>query len=326
MNGSFWAWHMAALTRHNAIGMALPETPKSPSLTVFKFSQMHMGVAVRVTLFAPDLATAEAAGGQAFARFRMFDDKLSDYQVSSELNKLCDLAGCGPVHVSTELFHVLSVALAVNRLSKGAFDITCGSATKIWRKCKLESRLPTDSDLERIRGSSGGERIKLDQHSRTAEVSAGTRIDLGGIAKGYACDEAIDALKRSGVSSAMIVAGGDIAVSDPPPGKLGWHIATTGPESKSFTLANAALSVSGDQEQSIDVSGVRYSHVVDNKTGIGLVGHCQVTVVGSKGIWTDAIATAESIVPGASLPLIAKNVIWEVHRTHLGAATISGAE
>src|SRR5437016_3411438 len=107
---------MAAATRHNAREMLLTTALATAALARFEFSQMHMGVAVRLTLFAPERAMAERAGRAAFARFAEVDSMMSDYQDQSELNRLCRRAGSGPVAVSPELFEVLHFAYQVSVL------------------------------------------------------------------------------------------------------------------------------------------------------------------------------------------------------------------
>jgi FAD:protein FMN transferase len=138
------------------------------------------------------------------------------------------------------------------------------------------------------------------------------KLDVGGIAKGYASEEAIKVLKREGVSSALVAGSGDVVVSDPPPGRAGWRIAvaplkaeadeTEGP---TILLKNAAVSTSGDAEQFVEIDGVRYSHVLDPKTGLGLTERRSVTVIAREGITADGLDTAACILgPDKGLALI----------------------
>ncbi len=121
------------------------------------------------------------------------------------------------------------------------------------------------------------------------------QLDLGGIAKGYAADEALKVLNKHGIQSALVAAGGDIRVGDAPPGSNGWRVAIAplkpGQEkpSEQLLLKNAAVSTSGDAEQYVEIDGKRYSHIVDPKTGIGLVGRMSVTVVARSGISSDSL-------------------------------------
>ena len=137
------------------------------------------------------------------------------------------------------------------------------------------------------------------------------RLDLGGIAAGYAADEALTALNQKGVTRAMIDASGDIVVGDPPPGTEGWRIGIApltdpkGPPSRFLLLKNASVTTSGDAFQHVEFGGKRYSHIVDPRTGLGLTDQSSVTVVARDGTTADSLATAVSVLgPTRGLELI----------------------
>jgi thiamine biosynthesis lipoprotein len=135
------------------------------------------------------------------------------------------------------------------------------------------------------------------------------QLDLGGIAKGYAADEALAVLKKHGLDRALVAAGGDIAVSGPPPGADGWKIAIARlPGEKDagrLILRDAAVSTSGDAEQFVEIDGKRYSHIVDPRTGIGLLGRMSVTVVARKGIESDSLTKVAAVLgPEKGMPII----------------------
>lgn len=130
----------------------------------------------------------------------------------------------------------------------------------------------------------------------------GMQLDLGAIAKGYAADEGLRVLRERGFPQALVAASGDIAFGDAPPGKPGWDagVDSTGAANAAFTevlqLHNAAISTSGDTEQFAVIDGIRYSHIVNPKTGKGLTRRVGVTVVARKGIDSDGLSTAASVV------------------------------
>ena len=130
------------------------------------------------------------------------------------------------------------------------------------------------------------------------------RLDLGGIAKGYAEDDALRAMRRFGVRSALIEMGGDIVAGDPPPGRPGWRVevSAAGPEApdRIITVANCAVSSSGDTEQFVEIDGKRYSHIVDPRTGVGLTDRIAVTVVARRGRISDGLSTAVSVLGAAA--------------------------
>jgi thiamine biosynthesis lipoprotein len=131
------------------------------------------------------------------------------------------------------------------------------------------------------------------------------RIDLGGIAKGYILQDALAVLRRQGIPSAMIEAGGDLVVGDAPPGQAGWNVYVASGDAtmlkRARALTNAAVATSGGSEQFFEVKGVRYSHVIDPRTGLGVTGRHIVTVIADNAALADAAATALSVLgPGNS--------------------------
>jgi thiamine biosynthesis lipoprotein len=156
----------------------------------------------------------------------------------------------------------------------------------------------------------GYELMRLDERARTAELlRPGMQLDLGGIAKGYAGDEAIAVLAKRGITRALVAGSGDIVVSGPPPDQAGWKIGIGplgGDEAKRLVmLRDAAVSTSGDAEQFVEIDGKRYSHIIDPKTGIGLSERSSATVIARRGIAADSLATAASVLgPRRAIELI----------------------
>jgi FAD:protein FMN transferase len=279
----------------------------------FEFTEPHMGTAFTIVLYTGDEATASRASKAAFERIKSLDQTLTDYDPNSELMKLCAQAGGPAVAVSPDLFEVLARSKALYERSEGVFDISIAPVVRLWRRARREKKLPDAELLARARALVGGDAIKLDPTSRTVQLTrSGMKLDVGGIAKGYASEEAIKILKREGVASALVAGSGDIVVSDPPPGKPGWTIAVAplkaesdGTEGPTILLKNAAVSTSGDAEQFVEIDGVRYSHVVDPKTGLGLTERRSVTVIAPEGITADGLDTAACILgPDKGLALI----------------------
>jgi thiamine biosynthesis lipoprotein len=179
-----------------------------------------------------------------------------------------------------------------------------GPVVKLWRRARRTQRLPDPDDLKQALALVGYQKMRLDPRARTVQLLVpGMQLDLGGIAKGYAADEALKVLERRGIQRALVAAGGDIAVSGPPPDAEGWSIGIApleDPDSKPsryLVLKDAAVSTSGDAEQYVEIDGVRYSHIVDPHTGVGLIGRRSATVVARRGIMADSLTKAV-IVPG----------------------------
>lgn len=278
------------------------------SLHRYEFKQPHMGTLFTITLFAPDESTAREAADAAFEKVASLDRMMSDYDPDSELMQLCRKPAGEPVRVSEELFHVLHRSQQVSELSDGAFDVTIGPLIRQWRRARRTETLPTSEQISRARESVGWRKLKLDSQNKTVTLTVqNMQLDLGGIAKGYAADKALEILRQRGVSRALVAASGDIAIGDPPPGKRGWRVGVGSPASKTqanqagsatnepiketITLANTAISTSGDEQQFVTIDGIRYSHILDPRTGVGLTNHVQVSVIASCATDTDAFAT-----------------------------------
>lgn len=274
-----------------------------PAVSRFEFAQPHMGTIFRIVLYAPDQTTATRASNAAFDRIAALDHIMSDYHPSSELMQLCQHAGGSPVKVSEDLFRVLEKSQAVAKKSSGAFDITVGPVVRLWRRARRQHETPDPEDLAQAMRLVGFENLRLNAEARTAQLlKQGMLLDLGGIAKGDAADQALLVLKRYGISSALVAAGGDIAVSGPPPGHSGWRIGIAPLDSpdrrptRYITLHDAGVSTSGEAEQHVVIGGVRYSHVVNPKTGRALTGYSSVTIIAPDGITADSLATAVNVL------------------------------
>lgn len=269
----------------------------------FEFSQPHMGTTFRIALYAPDEETAWRASQAAFEYVARLDSILSDYRATSELMLLCQKAGSGPIKVGVDLFRILSISQAVATRTGGAFDVTAGPIIQLWRRARRTGEVPGRAKLARALALTGYRKLHLDPGTQEVQLDLpGMQLDLGGIAKGYAADKAIALLKAYGVRSALVAAGGDIVVGLAPPGEKGWRVSILqlSPDDKSaggfLLIHDAAVSTSGDAEQFVEIEGVRYSHIVDPRTGLAVTGHSSVTVVARDGTTADAAATAVSVL------------------------------
>jgi FAD:protein FMN transferase len=285
-----------------------------PELCRFEFTHIEMAVPMKIVLSVADSATATRAAEAAFARIRALNAIMSDYDETSELRRLCTTAGEGKaIPVSDELWKVLAHAQTLSAESDGAFDVTVGPVVRLWRRARRQKELPAAEALEAARRLVDYRLVRLDPQRRAVELlKPGMRLDLGGIAKGYALDEALAVLTRQGAARALLDAGGDIRLGDPPPGQPGWRIGLTPLEANaratSYLVASrVAVATSGDAMQFVQIGGRRYSHIVDPHTGIGLTDHSRVTVVGPDGITADGLSTAVSVLgPERGLKLIEK--------------------
>lgn len=275
----------------------------SKQLSRFEFQQPHMGTLFTITLYAPDEATAQEATAAAFARVGALDRMMTDYDPESELMRLCREPVGKPVRVSQDLFTVLAKADQISELSGGAFDVTIGPLVRQWRRARRTGILPDEAAMARARESVGWRKLKLDKRQQTVTLTVpNMQLDLGGIAKGYAADAALRVLCDRGLPRALVAASGDLAIGAPPPGECGWRVQIGALRTqdqrmdRTLVLNHAAVSTSGDAEQFVEIGGIRYSHILDPHTGVGLTNPIQVTAVAKCATDTDALATAVSIL------------------------------
>ena len=191
----------------------------------------------------------------------------------------------------------------VSRCTEGRFDATIGAATKLWRESRRAGTLPSPSVLAAAMATIGWQSVTVSPSGRVVLSLSGTRLDLGGIAKGYAAQRAVDLLKRTGSPICMVALAGDVVVGDPPPGAAGWRVAVgsgRGPANDvpHIVISNAAVSTSGDAAQWVEINRVRYAHILDPATGLGSTRQRSATVVATGdagragGAWADALSTA----------------------------------
>jgi thiamine biosynthesis lipoprotein len=281
------------------------EETAAPEPTRFEFQQAEMGVPFRIVLYAVSRNAAERASAAAFQRIKQLNDIMTDYDSDSELSRLSQTSGQGTeVEVSPDLWVVLERAQQLAERSHGAFDVTVGPYVNLWRFARRQGVLPDPARLAKARLAVGYTHMRLDPVRHTVKLTVpNMRLDLGGIAKGYAVDQALKVLGRLGIRSALVSGGGDLAVSDPPPDKEGWRIelppldVTNAPPVRYVLLSHAGLSTSGDLFQRLEVNGQRYSHIIDPRTGMGLTDHSLVTVIASDDFAADGLTKVASVLP-----------------------------
>lgn len=272
-----------------------------------------MGTLFRITLYAGDKDAAEVAAAAARARVGAMNVALSDYLPESEINLLSSTSGQGKaVHVSDDLWNVLAFSQDIARKTEGAFDVTVGPLVKTWKHARRLEKMPSPELIARMLARVGYKKMLLDAAHHTVELLVPEmHLDVGGMAKGYAVDEAMKVLKKQGITRALVAAGGDIAAGEPPPGESGWRIMITpldaegAPPPRFVMLRNSAVSTSGDTHQRVEIDGVRYSHIVDPRTGVGITDHSLVSVLAPDCTTTDLLETTVTVLgPERGLKLI----------------------
>jgi thiamine biosynthesis lipoprotein len=290
-----------------AVGLtcfAVSPPAKAGVLHAYEYSLPRMGTLFRITLYSASQAEAGKSAMAAFERLEQLEESLSAFRDGSELVRLSREAVSAPRSVSPELFYVLDKSLQVSRLSGGAFDVTIGPLVEVWRQARRAKRLPDAAELAKAKAAVDYRNIELDPQARTVFLKRpDIKIDLGGIAKGYAAQQALELLAARGMRRALIDAGGDITLGAPPPGRAGWKIAIDDPSPEgqaspcTLVLHDVAIATSGDARQFVKVGGQRYSHIINPADGLGLKDSGSTTVIAPDGTMADALATALSVLP-----------------------------
>lgn len=289
------------------------------ALQRFSRTEVHMAVDFEVVLYASDATKADEALTKAMQRIAELDKRLSDYDADSELSKLSETSANldgrsvppPAVKLSDDLWQVLSTSQEISRASDGAFDVTIGPLTKLWRRARRWKELSEAEALATARAAVGYQFLKLEPENRTAQLlKPNMRLDLGGIAKGFAADEGVKTVVSCGISRVLVRASGDIAAAHPPPGQRGWRVGIAPlnpdePPTRFVEIANCGISTSGDARQHLVLNGRRYSHIIDPRSGEPVSGRSSVTIIAPRATLADALATAASVLgPDQSLALI----------------------
>jgi thiamine biosynthesis lipoprotein len=279
-------------------------TAPTQGLARFEYSEAHMGVRARVVLYAETEAQARAAARAAFERIAEVEQAISSWRAESELARLVrgntgEQAG-QPWHVGGDLLGVLSLANGFAQLTDGAFDVTGAPVYRLWKEARRSGEWPEERALQEALERVGRDRLTVDPRARTVALAAGTELDLGGIGKGYACDQAFALLRRLGHPHALVELGGDLFCGSAPPGAGGWRIAAGASgadgEHAILELVDRGVATSGDSEQFIERDGVRYSHIVDPRNGWPVNHGRRVTIVAESASTADALASACSVL------------------------------
>jgi len=270
-----------------------------------KRSQMIMGTMVEITVMPPDEQAIEAA----FEEMKKVDTLMSTYKENSEVSILNRE---GENHLSTETLQVIGEAINFSEITGGAFDITCRPLINLWKKAKKEQVIPSPQEIKEALSLVGYEKIKILPEGDVVRFKQkGMQIDLGGIAKGYAVDKAIEALRKNGIRRALVNAGGDLYALGNGPGGEKWKVGIQDPREEDKLLGiikvkDVGVATSGDYQRYFTIEGKRLSHIVNPKTGQTVQDvPMSVTVIAPHATTTDALATGVFVLgPQKGMELI----------------------
>jgi FAD:protein FMN transferase len=264
-----------------------------------------MGTFVRIVVLAPDEIVAEACITAAFAEQDGIESLMSYQREDSELSRLNRQGAAEAVRVSDSTFEVIRQACHYSELSDGAFDVTVGPLMDLWHAAADANRPPSDMEMAAARQKVGWRKLVLDANASTVRfLVSGMKVDLGGIAKGYAIDRSVEAMRLKGALGGMVDLGGNVRCFGlTPQGQSQWYIAiqdpNVGPDDQESGHAPAILqiregsvSTSGHYRRFVAVAGRRQSHIVDPNTGADDESLASVTVIAPDATSADALSTA----------------------------------
>jgi thiamine biosynthesis lipoprotein len=267
-----------------------------------EFTARKMGCPFRLVLYTQNAEAAAAAAMKTWERIDEIEGRLSNFLLESEVSRLVQAAraeGGGPwTGVSSDLWRNLVAADELRRATSGAFDVTVAPLVKLWRRTRRAQRVPGQAELADACALVGGAALLFNFAEKQVRLERrGLAIDLGGIAKGFALDEALDLLAREGIERVLVDGGGDLRVGRAPPGRRAWRVEVEAPgENLRLELVNEAVATSGDAYRFVEIGGQRYSHIIDPRTGWALSGAATVCVVAPTAMAADGAASAASVL------------------------------
>lgn len=273
-----------------------------------------MGTRASVT-FWTDTDSGAHAASTVFAIFREIDEQFSNYKPDSELSKLNATAHEQPFQCTGRMWELLNAARAVWRASDGGFDISAGPLMHLWGFYTKRRELPSDEEIAAVAALVGLDKIVFDDDARTVFFpQQGMMLDPGGIAKGYAIDLAVAAVRELGIDRGVIDLGGNMfCMAEPPPGRESYSIGIRNPRAKEYqsilgsvAILNQSVAGSGDYERFAEIGRRRICHIMDPRTGHPVEGVAHVSVVAKTAMAADTLSTAAFVSQGSNLDALAE--------------------
>lgn len=264
----------------------------------YKRTHKLMGSRFDITVVAKDQVEADAYIDLAVNEIIRIEQLISSWDSNSQTSEINRNAGLRPVKVDAELFDLIQRAIGISKLTDGAFDVSYASMDKIWKFDGSMTVMPSADIIKASVEKVGFQNIVLDKENSTVFLKLkGMKIGFGAIGKGYAADKAKDLLISKGVVSGIINASGDMNTWGKQPDGSEWKVAITNPMDKNKVFAllpitNGAVVTSGNYEKYVTFNDVRYTHIIDPRSGYPATGIISVTVFAPKAELADALATS----------------------------------
>ena len=249
-----------------------------------------------MTVVAKDTVEANQYIDLAIAEVKRIENLVSDWKPETQISHVNQNAGIQPVKVDDEVFQLVKRSIKISTLTDGAFDISYASMDKIWKFDGSMKEMPTPEAIKKSVEKVGYQKIILDEKEKTIFLrDKGMKLGLGGIAQSFIADNIRDLLKSKGCISGIANVSGDIAAWGKQPDGKPWTIGIINPMNKNkifatFPLIDSSVETSGTYEKYVVFDGVRYSHIINPKTGYPVQGIVSVTVFAKQTEIADGLA------------------------------------
>ena len=256
-----------------------------------------LGSPFEITVVAKDTIQGNEYIDLAVAEVKRIENLISDWIPTTQISQVNKNAGIKPVKVDTEVFDLVGRAIKVSQITSGAFDISYASMDKIWKFDGSMKTMPTEEAIKKSVSKIGYKNIILDSKEQTIFLkNEGMKLGLGGIGQGFIADKIKALLQSKGCVSGIVNVSGDINTWGKQSDGKPWTVAIVNPMNKNkvfatFPLEDSAVETSGSYEKFVTFNGVRYSHIIDPRTGYPAQGVVSVSVFAKQTEIADALAT-----------------------------------
>lgn len=264
----------------------------------FKRTLILMGSRFDITVVASNEKEGNEYIDSAIFEIARIEKLISSWDVSSETSLINKLSGIKPIKVDKELFGLIERSIAISTLTNGAFDISYASMDRIWNYDGTMREMPSEEKISSSIKKVGYQNIIIDKEAQTVFLKLkGMKIGFGAIGKGYAADKAKALLIEKGVKAGIINASGDLNAWGKQANGRDWMVAITNPLNKNkvfswLPINDSAIVTSGNYEKFISFNGIRYSHIIDPRTGYPSTGIISTSIMTSNAELADAISTS----------------------------------
>lgn len=286
------------------------ETTEAGNYQPHRRSRYLMGAALEISVHAASLDEADRAINAAFAEVERLESLLSTWRPASELSRLNDAAGGESVPLGNDAQSLLALSLRMSEWTGGAFDITAGPLVSLWKDAGRTGRMPDAGEVKAAQRLVGPDKLELAE-GRGRMTLPGSRVDVGGIGKGYALDRAAEVLAQSGIRSALLNFAGQILVTGTQPDGTAWTVEIRDPRDSEkvllrLQLASGSVATTADDQRGLVIEGQPRSHIVNPATGQPANTMLSVSVIRQSAAEADALSTGLFVMDAPGIEQTAK--------------------